>query len=65
VRFRKAAERRRYAMPSTRSEKRNDQLRAAHEKLQRAVEEIVSGDDWKRMLGIRRGSIATASTTIW
>lgn len=28
----------------------NDKLRAAHDKLQDAVAEIVSGDDWKRML---------------
>jgi antirestriction protein ArdC len=28
----------------------NDKLRAAHDKLQSAVAEIVSGDDWKRML---------------
>lgn len=30
----------------------NDKLRAAHDKLQDAVAEIVSGDDWKRMLKI-------------
>jgi antirestriction protein ArdC len=30
----------------------SDKLRAAHEKLQQAVAEIVSGDDWKRMLKI-------------
>ena len=29
-----------------------DRLRAAHEKLQQAVAQIVSGDDWKRMLKI-------------
>lgn len=28
---------------------RNKTLRKAHEKLQAAVAEIVSGDDWKRM----------------
>ena len=30
----------------------NDALREAHEKLQDAVAEIVSGDDWKRMLQV-------------
>jgi antirestriction protein ArdC len=30
----------------------NDKLRAAHDKLQDAVAEIVSGDDWKRMLKV-------------
>ena len=30
----------------------NDKLRAAHDKLQDAVAEIVSGDDWKRMLEV-------------
>jgi hypothetical protein len=30
----------------------NDKLRAAHDKLQQAVAEIASGDDWKRMLKI-------------
>jgi antirestriction protein ArdC len=30
----------------------NDKLRAAHDKLQHAVAEIVSGDEWKRMLKI-------------
>jgi len=30
----------------------NDKLRAAHDKLQDAVAEIVSGDDWKRMLNV-------------
>jgi hypothetical protein len=29
-----------------------DKLRAAHEKLQQAVTEIASGDDWKRMLQV-------------
>jgi hypothetical protein len=41
----------------------NDKLRGAHETLQDAVAEIVSGDDWKRMLRSHRSSIATASTT--
>lgn len=36
----------------TKTENRNDKLRAAHDKLQDAVEEIVSGDDWKRMLKV-------------
>lgn len=36
----------------TKTETRNDKLRAAHEKLQDAVAEIVSGDDWKRMLRV-------------
>lgn len=30
----------------------NDKLRAAHDKLQSAVAEIVSGDEWKRMLSV-------------
>ena len=30
----------------------NEKLRAAHDKLQSAVTEIVSGDDWKRMLKV-------------
>jgi hypothetical protein len=30
----------------------NDKLRAAHEKLQQAVAEITSGNDWKRMLQV-------------
>jgi hypothetical protein len=30
----------------------NDKLRAAHDKLQDAVAEIVSGDDWRRMLKV-------------
>lgn len=30
----------------------NDKLKAAHDKLQNAVAEIVSGDDWQRMLKI-------------
>lgn len=29
-----------------------DRLREAHDKLQAAVAEIVSGDDWKRMLKV-------------
>ena len=36
----------------TQTETRNDKLRAAHDKLQDAVAEIVSGDDWKRMLKV-------------
>ena len=36
----------------TKTETRNDKLRAAHDKLQSAVTEIVSGDDWKRMLKV-------------
>ena len=31
---------------------KTDNLRAAHDKLQEAVAEIVSGDDWKRMLKV-------------
>ncbi len=34
------------------TETRSDKLRAAHDKLQQAVAEIVSGDDWKRMLQV-------------
>jgi hypothetical protein len=30
----------------------NDKLQAAHDKLQEAVAEIVSGDEWKRMLSV-------------
>ncbi|MDP9069272.1 MAG: ArdC family protein [Actinomycetota bacterium] len=37
---------------TSKTENRNDKLRAAHDKLQDAVAEIVSGDDWKRMLKI-------------
>ena len=36
----------------SKTETRNDRLRAAHEKLQQAVAEIASGDDWKRMLQV-------------
>lgn len=34
------------------TETRTDKLRAAHDKLQKAVAEITSGDDWKRMLKV-------------
>lgn len=37
---------------TTKTESRSDKLRAAHEKLQQAVAEIASGDDWKRMLQV-------------
>lgn len=37
---------------TTKTEGRTDKLRAAHDKLQEAVAEIVSGDDWKRMLKV-------------
>ena len=37
---------------TSKTETRKDKLRAAHDKLQEAVAEIVSGDDWKRMLKI-------------
>jgi hypothetical protein len=37
---------------TTKFEARNDKLRAAHDKLQDAVAEIVSGDEWKRMLKV-------------
>jgi hypothetical protein len=36
----------------TKTETRNDKLRAAHDKLQTAVGGIASGDDWKRMLSV-------------
>ncbi len=36
----------------TKSDNRNEKLRAAHEQLQQAVAEIASGDDWKRMLQV-------------
>jgi DNA primase len=39
-------------MTKTKTETRNDKLKAAHDKLQSAVEEITSGDDWKRMLKV-------------
>lgn len=42
---------------------KNDKPQAAHEKLQSAVEEIVSGDDWQRMCKLLRSFIATHSTT--
>lgn len=35
---------------TSKTENRNDKLRAAHDKLQAAVESIVSGDDWQKML---------------
>ncbi len=37
---------------TTKTEARNERLRAAHDKLQDAVAEIVSGDEWKRMLQV-------------
>jgi N-terminal domain of anti-restriction factor ArdC/IrrE N-terminal-like domain len=37
---------------TSKTETRNDKLRAAHDKLQDAVAEIVSGDEWKRMLKV-------------
>ena len=37
---------------TTKTETRTDKLRAAHDKLQAAVAEIISGDDWKRMLKV-------------
>lgn len=36
----------------TQNDTRNDKVRAAHDKLQNAVAEMVSGDDWKRMLQV-------------
>lgn len=36
----------------TKTISRTDRLRSAHDKLQSAVAEIVSGDDWKRMLKV-------------
>ncbi len=35
---------------TTKTENQHDKLRAAHDKLQQAVAEIASDDDWKRML---------------
>ena len=32
--------------------KSTEALKAAHEKLQQAVTEVASGDDWKRMLQV-------------
>lgn len=50
----------------TKTETRNGKLRAAHDKLQQAVAEIASGDDWKRGCCMSfRSSTATASTTRW
>ncbi len=37
---------------TSKTERRSDKLRAAHDKLQEAVAEIVSGDGWKRMLQV-------------
>ena len=37
---------------TSKTENRIDKLRAAHDKLLSAVEEIVSGDDWRRMLKV-------------
>lgn len=31
---------------------RSDRLKAAHDSYRKAVDEIVSGDDWKRMLKV-------------
>jgi hypothetical protein len=39
---------------------RSDRWKAPHDKLQRAVAEIVSGDDWKRMLKVASKFHATA-----
>ena len=36
----------------SKTENRKDKLQAAHDKLQEAVAEIVSGDDWKQMLQV-------------
>ncbi len=36
----------------TKTEPRSDKLRAAHDKLTQAVESIVTGEDWKRMLKV-------------
>lgn len=36
----------------TKTASRTDRLKAAHDKLQAAVAQIVSGDDWKRMLKV-------------
>jgi antirestriction protein ArdC len=36
----------------TKTGSRTDRLKAAHDKLQQAVAQIVSGDDWKRMLKV-------------
>jgi hypothetical protein len=36
----------------TKTVSRNDRLKAAHDKLQAAVSQIISGDDWKRMLRV-------------
>jgi hypothetical protein len=43
---------------------RTDKLKAAHERLQQAVESIVSGDDWQRMLEVASGSIARERFTV-
>jgi antirestriction protein ArdC len=36
----------------TKTEARSDKLRAAHDRLTKAVESIVTGDDWQRMLKV-------------
>jgi hypothetical protein len=36
----------------SKTESRSDKLRAAHDKMQQAVVEVASGDDWKRMLQV-------------
>lgn len=41
----------------------NDKLKAAHDKLQQAVADIVSGETWQKMLRSHRSFTATASTT--
>ncbi len=37
---------------TTKTENQSDKFKAAHDKLQEAVAEIASGDDWKRMLEV-------------
>ena len=37
---------------TTKTATRTDKVQAAHERLTQAVEAIVSGDDWKRMLKV-------------
>lgn len=43
--------------------KSTEALKQAHERLTEAVESIVTGEDWTRMLKVASKSTATASTT--
>jgi hypothetical protein len=55
-------------MTKTKSANCNDKLKAAHDKLQSAFEEIASGDDWRSMpypKSVRSPSAATLFGESW